>query len=181
MVDEGGQKVSFREWWKFCDTFEGPILMVFLSVIVFSHAVASSHGHSFRQAVYKNVSLWLGGLLMVGVTMFVFWTGPNPLSCMYRMNCDNAHVSLIAQIPILPYFSREFLTGGYYAPGKDSSNFFTDTAFKVQFTLFLVGGFVLHQIVEQIVFRFVRPGKRADGSNGSASHPQDAEDETGSQ
>jgi len=112
-----GEPSSLSDWWKFNDTVEGSVLWIFYAHALLGVGAAVSHGHCFRQPVYANWRLLVGMPLLLAVPYYCVLTEKNALSCLFRTNCDEAHIALAHNIPIFPKISQEFWYDGFWAAG----------------------------------------------------------------
>merc|ERR1711937_836849 len=79
-------------------------------------AIAYSAGGQFRRAFYMNIPMVVGVLVTFTLTFVLLLAPPNPVNCIFRVNCDN-RVSNISYVPIVAEFTVGGNVGGcFYGP-----------------------------------------------------------------
>eukprot|EP00929_Paragymnodinium_shiwhaense_P036539 TRINITY_DN19569_c0_g1_i4.p1 TRINITY_DN19569_c0_g1~~TRINITY_DN19569_c0_g1_i4.p1 ORF type:complete len:1292 (-),score=164.98 TRINITY_DN19569_c0_g1_i4:385-4260(-) len=103
------------EWTKKGDNYPTAVLFLAASVHLCSCGLAYSFGDAFRQHVIRNWTLLLFGLLYLGFCLQLVWAKPSAFSCLFRINCDNAH-SRDMNMPWIEAVSIGNIGGGFLGP-----------------------------------------------------------------
>mmetsp|Transcript_48039 Transcript_48039/g.120276 ORF Transcript_48039/g.120276 Transcript_48039/m.120276 type:complete len:549 (-) Transcript_48039:314-1960(-) len=108
-------------WWMKSDNYETACLTLWLGFQLINAALIFSFGGMFRENVFKNrqLTLWWAGLNL-GL-LYCMFAGPNMLTCLFRLNCDDA-TSRATVVPFLPRISFMGRGGPFYGP--DGHNIF---------------------------------------------------------
>ena len=81
---------DLRKWWEIADNYEGSMIGILTCFQIVNAACAFNLGAKYRQGFFKNQIF-----IMVYLAFFVFLScvlilDPNPIGCMFRMNCGTS-------------------------------------------------------------------------------------------
>jgi cation-transporting ATPase 13A3/4/5 len=148
--------------WMFADSPQGTALFVWYSCVLVSVGLAVSHGQNFRKPLWSNWTLCIGGIVVLTVPFVCLWTGPNPLSCLFRANCDQQHVDSAKSIPFLSYLSLEAAHPGFNAEG--GSNILPKSV-MVGASCVGLAVIVLHQLAENAQLKWISRSPPAEDTD----------------
>ncbi|KAJ1558117.1 hypothetical protein HK405_014383, partial [Cladochytrium tenue] len=86
-----GRQADVRRWWELADNYEGEVTGLLGAFQVVNAAfVANLSGARHRGAWFRNYALlgvWAAAFALLSLVLL---TGPNPLTCAFRVNCGTA-------------------------------------------------------------------------------------------
>lgn len=107
--------IAGPEWTKKGDNHIVPVVWLNIVASATTACFVFSYGHVHRLSVLRNQALGLMYLFFIAFVMFLVWSPPNGMNCIFRVNCDNA-VSLSSQVPGFTQFSTGAVGGCFVGP-----------------------------------------------------------------
>lgn len=107
-----GAAVDSAKWWLMGDNFEAEVIGLVCLAQFINAAGVFNFGFLFRASWWRNfplVFIYFGSLIFVG---FLLLANPNPLGCIFRINCGSS----LALTDILHYPSPNFSITDYNNP-----------------------------------------------------------------
>eukprot|EP01083_Nonionella_stella_P013700 38550_1 len=83
--------IPLSDWVKMADNYESETLYLVEFAQVTAFAFVLNFGYQFRQSWWKNWRLNLMVVTALSYLSFLTLADPNPISCIFRVNCDTAH------------------------------------------------------------------------------------------
>jgi cation-transporting ATPase 13A3/4/5 len=87
--------VDMSHWWELADNYEAALISIFIIFQIFNAAAAINIGSRYRRGSLKNWTFVLIFVACVSIISFVILADPNPLGCLFRINCGTKE-SLLA-------------------------------------------------------------------------------------
>ncbi|KAJ9074598.1 hypothetical protein DSO57_1004738 [Entomophthora muscae] len=123
-----GAAVDSAKWWLMGDNFEAEVIGLMCLGQFINAAGVFNFGFLFRAQWWRNFPLVIAYFAMLGFVAFLTLSGPNPLNCIFRINCGSeAAITQVLDLPS-PTFSIE-----------DYSNPTGHNVMPMQFRLILLG------------------------------------------
>lgn len=86
-----GSLANLNEWWTLADNFEAETIAQVSMAQVAIVAAACNLGGRFKKRWINNRWFLLVWSVFVSLVAFLILAGPNPFSCLFRMNCAEGH------------------------------------------------------------------------------------------
>ncbi|KAK6589290.1 P-type ATpase3 [Cryptosporidium xiaoi] len=85
---EYNMQIPAQNWFMRMDNIEFVSCWVYSSIQILTTALCYTMGSQFRRPFYKNPIVLISILINIVVYSVLIFTGPNPFTCMFRVNCD---------------------------------------------------------------------------------------------
>lgn len=79
--------VDLSRWWELADNYESQVTSLMLNFQIFHAAAALNIGSKYRRGTFKNWQFVTVYVTLCSILCFVVLADPNPLGCLFRMNC----------------------------------------------------------------------------------------------
>uniref|UniRef100_A0A0G4GAY7 P-type ATPase A domain-containing protein n=1 Tax=Chromera velia CCMP2878 TaxID=1169474 RepID=A0A0G4GAY7_9ALVE len=116
---EHNAQLPSHKWWLRSDNYETEICFLWFLTQFNNAGFIYTFGGMFRQNVFRNRALTLLWLLSNALVLFLIFTGPNALGCLFRVNCDDASTREL-YVPFLAQFAFTFDGRGFAGPKPDN-------------------------------------------------------------
>ena len=94
-----GSNVDLRRWWELADNYESAVTSILIMYQILHSAAAFNLGKAYRQGGLSNKIFILCYIIVFSVISYVLLADPNPLGCLYHINCGNAASLVGYQVP----------------------------------------------------------------------------------
>lgn len=84
--------VDLRKWWEMADNYEGAMIGILTCFQIMHAACAFNLGSKYRQGFFKNKTFLMVYAAMFTLLSCVLLLDPNPLGCIFHMNCGTSNV-----------------------------------------------------------------------------------------
>jgi len=96
------------QWMLRGDNYVSAVAMAFLFFTLITTAFVNTYGCEFRHSIVKNRGMMVCHGLFVALMGFLFWSPPNRLNCVFRVNCDTKASLASGGLPSDNWFNRAF-------------------------------------------------------------------------
>eukprot|EP00917_Polyrhabdina_sp_WS-2016_P005835 GHVP01013059.1.p1 GENE.GHVP01013059.1~~GHVP01013059.1.p1 ORF type:complete len:1072 (-),score=147.79 GHVP01013059.1:3680-6895(-) len=103
-------------WWLRSENFEAASIFLWLATQLLNTAFIFSFGGSHRKHVFTNVNFTIIWALVNGLLLYLLFGGPNRLTCLFRVNCDDATAKTLTS-PLLSLVSFSGDGSGFRGQG----------------------------------------------------------------
>ncbi|EEA08439.1 E1-E2 ATPase family protein [Cryptosporidium muris RN66] len=141
--------IPVHEWYRRQDNYEASSTSLWMCFQLSFVAIILSFGGRFRERVTRNKYLILWVLLCHIILWFLLLSGPNSITCLFRVNCSN----YIDQISSLK------LTGGKFQ-GPGNHNIFP-ISWKFEFLFWNYASILCMTLAYWLISSYVRKGQKS--------------------
>jgi hypothetical protein len=79
--------IDITKWWELADNYEGEITGLFSALQILAGACTYNLGNRWRLGFWKNYHFLVAFVLGSGFLVFLLVLDPNPIGCLFRINC----------------------------------------------------------------------------------------------
>eukprot|EP00435_Cladocopium_sp_Y103_P035422 s1144_g9.t1 len=119
--------IASHMWMLRGDNYDGALTAICCTASLANVAYVNTYGGNFRRNICRNVGINVVYLLSMGLVGVLTLSTPNPLNCIFRVNCDTPNSLACGAIPIVDEVSvkpwqnhSRSLVSDIWLPSKDS-------------------------------------------------------------
>ncbi|CRG97817.1 cation transporting P-ATPase, putative [Plasmodium gallinaceum] len=106
-------------WWLMSDNYESFLTCIWFCFQIVNSAFILTFGGKYRKNIFTNYTFMTYYFLINSFLLYLTLGGPNKLTCLFRMNCNN-EISKTTKFKILDLFSYSASGLNFYGPNGNN-------------------------------------------------------------
>ncbi|CRH00629.1 cation transporting P-ATPase, putative [Plasmodium relictum] len=106
-------------WWLMSDNYESFLTCIWFCFQIVNSAFILTFGGKYRKNIFTNYTFMTYYFLINSFLLYLTLGGPNKLTCLFRMNCNN-EISKTTKFKILDLFSYSASGLSFYGPNGNN-------------------------------------------------------------